>query len=41
MNYFQDTHIKFLDDWIEQFNWLKILNEKFPELNICIKGRRK
>lgn len=40
MNYFQDTHIKFLDDWIEQFNWLKILNEKFPELNICIKGRR-
>lgn len=40
MNYFQDTHVKFLDDWIEQFNWLKILNKKYPEMNICIKGRK-
>ncbi len=41
MNYFQNTHSKFLDDWIEQFNWLKFLNEKYPNINICIKGRRK
>jgi len=40
MNYFQDTHYKFLDDWIEQFNWLKKLNYKFPKLKICIKGRK-
>ena len=40
MNYFQDTHSKFLDDWIEQFNWLKVLNKKYPELKICIKGRK-
>ena len=40
MNYFQDTHSKFLDDWIEQFNWLKVLNKKYPKLKICIKGRK-
>ena len=40
MNYFQDGHIKFIDDWLEQFNWLKVLNEKYPNLKICIKGRK-
>ena len=40
MNYFQNTHCSFMDDWIEQFNWLVKLNTKFPKLKICIKGRR-
>ena len=40
MNYFQDTHSKFLDDWIEQFSWLATLNKKNPGLKICIKGRK-
>ena len=40
MNYFQDGHTKFIDDWLEQFNWLKILNEKYSNLKICIKGRK-
>ena len=40
MNYFLDGHIKFIDDWLEQFNWLKTLNDKHPNLKICIKGRK-
>ena len=40
MNYFQDTHAKFLDDWLEQFYWLAKINKKNPELKICIKGRK-
>ena len=40
MNYFQDTHSKFIDDWMEQFNWLKVLSDKYPKLKICIKGRK-
>ena len=34
MNYFQDTHSKFMDDWMEQFNWLKVLSDKYPKLNL-------
>ena len=40
MNYFQDGHVKFIDDWLEQFYWLKVLNEKYLNLKICIKGRK-
>ena len=40
MNYFQNGHSKFIDDWLEQFNWLKVLNNKYPNLKICIKGRK-
>ena len=39
MNYFQNTHEGFMNDWYEQFNWIKILSNKFPNLKIAIKGR--
>ena len=28
-----------MDDWMEQFNWLKVLSDKYPKLKICIKGK--
>ena len=37
MNYFQDTHSKFMDDWMEQFNWLKVLSDKYPKLKFVLK----
>ncbi len=39
MDYYQDTHEKFIDDWYEHFSWLSKLSVEFPELKIAIKQR--
>ena len=39
MDYFQDSHYKFIDDWYEHFLWLSKFSKEFPNLKIAIKQR--
>ena len=41
MDYFQDTHENFIDDWYEHFSWLAKLSNDFPSLKIAIKQRNR
>ena len=39
MNFFQNTHNSFMNDWFEQFNWLVKFAKKFRNIKVGIKGR--